>query len=257
MGINLDKMRAKLDRLEGKNARKESIFWKPTDGEQTIRILPVADGDPFKEFWFHYNLGNNRGFLSPKRNYGEADPLDDFVRKLFNEGTDDSVKMAKNLMARQRFFSAVIVRGEEEKGVRLWGYGKTAYKDLLDLVMNEDYGDITDPETGTDLVLKYGKPPGASYPQTSLTPRRRPSPLSSNEDQMADWVHTVPDFDKAFAESRKTPDEVGQMLDEWLASESDGGETERYGDNSAKKESNSFNSVDDKLNELLNSSATI
>lgn len=256
MAINLDKMRSKLDRLEGKTARKESIFWKPSDGEQTIRILPVADGDPFREFWFHYNLGNNRGFLSPKRNYGQADPLDDFVRKLFNEGTEDSVKMAKNLMARQRFFSPVIVRGEEEKGVRLWGYGKMAYKELINLALNPDYGDITDPESGTDLVIKYGKPPGAQFPQTNITPRRRPSLLSEDADKIATWVSNVPDFDKAFADSRKTPEEVGQMLDEWLAGEADGGETERYGSTTTTKESNPVNSVDQKLDELLNSSAT-
>jgi len=257
MAINLDKMRAKMDRLEGKNVRKESIFWKPQDGEQTIRILPVADGDPFKEFWFHYNLGNNRGFLSPWRNYGEEDPLNDFVRKLFNDGTEDSVKMAKNLMARQRFFSPVIVRGEEEKGVRLWGYGKMAYKELISLALNPDYGDITDPETGTDLVIKYGKPPGASFPQTTITPRRRPSPLCADNLELASqWVNGVPDFDAAFADSRKTPAEVGRMLDEWLAGEadaSDGPETERYGsnanpfDNSQQTQS----SVDQKLNELL------
>jgi len=265
MAINLDKMRAKMDQLEGKNVRKESIFWKPQDGEQTIRILPVADGDPFREFWFHYNLGNNRGFLSPWRNYGEEDPLNDFVRKLFNEGTDDSVKMAKDLMARQRFFSPVIVRGEEEKGVRLWGYGKTAYKELISLALNPDYGDITDPDTGTDLVIKYGKPPGASFPQTNITPRRRPSPLCGDNLELASqWVSSVPDFDAAFADSRKTPAEVGRMLDEWLAGEaeaSDGRETERYGSSQSSQDSNPFqesnttssivSSVTSKINELL------
>ena len=131
--------------------------------------------------------------MSPKRNYGEDDPLDAFVRKLFNEGTDESVKMAKNLMARQRFFSPVIVRGEEEKGVRLWGYGKMAYKELISLALNPDYGDITDPENGTDLVIKYGKPAGASFPQTQITPRRRSSHLSEDSTQSDEWVNGVPD----------------------------------------------------------------
>ena len=246
MAINLDKMRQKMDRLEGK--RQESIFWRPQDGEQTIRILPCSDGDPFKEYWFHYNLGDNRGFLSPKRNFGESDPLDSFVRQLFNSKEESDIKMAKNLMARQRFFSPVIVRGEEEKGVRIWGYGKMAYKELISLALNPDYGDITDPESGTDLVIKYGKPPGAQYPQTNITPRRHPSQLSEDPDQTADWVNGVPDFDAAHAAARKTPAEVGQMLDEWLAGEvdaSEGPETERYG----SPPNNT--SVDQKLNELL------
>ena len=121
MAIDLNKMRAKLDALQNRGEKKDSSFWRPQEGEQTIRIVPTADGDPFKEYWFHYNLGKNPGFLSPKRNFGTDDPLNDFVRQLFNEGTDDSIKQAKQLMARQRFFAPVLVRGEEEKGVRIWG----------------------------------------------------------------------------------------------------------------------------------------
>ena len=175
MGINMEKMRAKAAALQNKGNGNKELFWRPQDGETTIRIVPTADGDPFKEFWFHYNVGKNHGFLSPKRNFGEDDPLDSFVRNLYNEGTEESIKMAKNLSARQRFFAPVVVRGEEEKGVRVWGFGKTAYAELLNLVLNPDYDDITDTETGTDLVINYGKPPGAQFPQTSITPRRRPT----------------------------------------------------------------------------------
>ena len=85
MGIDMDKMRAKLSALQNKNDKK-SVFWRPQDGEQTIRIVPTPDGDPFKEYWFHYNVGNNPGFLSPKKNFGQDDPLDNFVRTLFKEG---------------------------------------------------------------------------------------------------------------------------------------------------------------------------
>ena len=149
MAIDMKKMRAKLAAAQNRGSGRTSQFWRPQDGDQTVRIVPTADGDPFKENWFHYNLGKNAGFLSPKKNFGEDDPLDSFVRQLFNEGTDESIKMAKNLMARQRFFAPVIVRGEETKGVRIWGFGKTVYEQLLNLVLNPEYGDITDPETGT------------------------------------------------------------------------------------------------------------
>ena len=70
MGIDLAKMKAKRDALENRGG--QSVFWRPEDGEQTIRIVPTPDGDPFKEYWFHYNLGKNPGFLSPKKNFGEA-----------------------------------------------------------------------------------------------------------------------------------------------------------------------------------------
>jgi hypothetical protein len=150
MGIDLSKMKAKLSAVNNRGGgTKKSQFWRPEDGEQTIRILPTPDGDPFKEFYFHYNLGKNAGFLSPKKNFGEDDPLDKFIRQLFDESTEESIKMAKSLMARQRFFSPVIVRGQEDQGVKIWGYGKTVYEQLLNLVLNPEYGDILRQASGS------------------------------------------------------------------------------------------------------------
>ena len=75
MGINMDKMRQKLSQLQGNGNSNKDLFWRPPEGESTIRIVPTPDGDPFKDFWFHYNVGNNPGFLSPKRNFGDDCPL--------------------------------------------------------------------------------------------------------------------------------------------------------------------------------------
>jgi hypothetical protein len=125
-------------------------------------------------------------------------------------------------MARQRFFSPVLVRGEEDKGVRIWGYGKMVYEQLLNLVLNPEYGDITDTETGTDLVLHYGKPAGASFPQTKLTPRRR---------------------------SSKTPAEVGDLLDAFLLGEE--GTTEDTATTTPPPSTDTVSSVDAAFNELM------
>ena len=249
MSIDMKKMREKLNALQNRGqGNNKNNFWRPQDGETTIRIVPTEDGDPFKEFWFHYNLGNNPGFLSPKRNFGEDDPLDSFVRSLFNEGTEDSVKMAKNLMARQRFFTPVIVRGEEDQGVRVWGFGKMAYQELLSLVLNPDYGDITDTEEGTDLVITYGKPPGAQFPQTSITPRRRSSGLAKTKKETKELLEQVPDFVDLF--ERKTPDQVRNMLDEFLLgddnAEENSTETKKY-----ETASDQATSVDDAFAEFL------
>ena len=221
MAIDMKKIRARKVALTNRNGNggNGSYFWRPQDGEQTIRIVPTSDGDPFKDFWFHYNVGENNGFLSPKKNFGEDDPLDTFVRKLFNEGTEESVKMAKNLMARQRFFAPVLVRGEEHKGVRVWGFGKMVYEQLINLVLNPEYGDITDPDSGTDLVLHYGKPAGAQFPQTKLTPRRRSSALADDKAKIREVLDQIPDFAKLF--ESKTGPEIQAMLDEFLLGEDD------------------------------------
>lgn len=250
MAINMDKMKARREALtnRGGGGSNKEMFWRPQDGETTIRIVPTEDGDPFKDYWFHYNVGNNPGFLSPKKNFGEEDPLDDFIRSLFKEGSEDSIKMAKSLMARQRFFAPVLVRGEEDKGVRVWGFGKMAYQELLNLVLNPDYGDITDVDEGTDLVITYGKPAGAQFPQTTITPRRRSSPLTDSKKQAKEYLEQVPDFTSLF--EKKTAQEVQSMLDQFLLGEEDAeetsSETAKY-----KTSSDTSTSVDDAFSEFL------
>ena len=152
-------------------------------------------------------------------------------------------------MARQRFFSPVVVRGEEEKGVRIWGYGKTAYSELLNLVLNPDYGDVTDLEAGTDLVINYGKPPGAQFPQTSITPRRRSSAAAKTPERVKEMLDQLPDFNNVF--ERKTPEQVQEILDEFLLSgedaEASSTETTKFGN----KKTEDGNAVDKAFAELL------
>ena len=245
MGIDMKKMREKFNTLKNKGGgKKDNLFWKPQDGDQVIRILPTEDGDPFKEFWFYYNL-TKAPVLCPKRNFNEESPVLDFATQLYREGTPDSIKMAKDLFPKQRFFSPVIVRGEETQGVRIWGYSKTVYEQLLQLVLNPDYGDVTDLDEGTDLVLNYGKAPGAMFPSTKLTPKRKTSPVckDGNKD-CKELIKEIPDFNNLF--ERKTSAEVKQLLDQYMSGES---ETEKYGtDDSTKKEASS---VDKAFNDLL------
>ena len=43
-----------------------------------------------------------------------------------------------------RTLQSVIVRGKESEGVKFWGFGKTVYQELLGVIADPDYGDITD-----------------------------------------------------------------------------------------------------------------
>ena len=118
--------------------------------------------------------------------------------------------MANQLRAKQRFFSPVIVRGEEDKGVRLWGYSKTVYENLLNLVLNPDYGDITDPENGTDLVISYGKKAGQMFPSTDIQPRRRSSALDDDSSKAREWMEAEIPYDSLFV--TKTTEEVEEIF---------------------------------------------
>ena len=225
MALNLEAMRQKLANSQNRTSgNKNDTKWKPSEGDQTIRILPTADGDPFKEFHFHYNVGKNPGILCPKKNYGEHCPICDFASSLWKEGVeknDDQAKnAAKKLFARKRYYSPIIVRGKETNGVKIWAYGKMAYETLLGYVLDPDYGDITDSETGTDLVLTYTVPgtPG-SFPKTQLKPRRRPSVLC--DDAIAsceELIESVPDIEAQF--TKLSSEEIQAIMNEYLSSDS-------------------------------------
>jgi hypothetical protein len=221
MPIDMSKMKQKLNELKSKGG---GTTWGPTEGKpEDVRILPTPDGDPFKGLHFHYNIAKY-GVLCPKRNFGDECAACEFAHKLFQEadslGKDTpegkaTLQSAKDLAARQRFYSPIIVRGEEAEGVRIWGYSKSVYEDLLMLVMNADYGDITDVDGGTDLTLKSAKENGSRYPFTRITPHRRTSPLWDErkmEGTLKDLLDSVPDINSKF--ERVTSEEIARLLDE-------------------------------------------
>ena len=238
MGINMELMRRKLATLRGENkGNGNSVFFRPDDGDTDIRIVPAPDGDPLREMFFHYNVGNHQGgIMCPKRNFGERCPICDFASSLWREAAnnndEESKKLAKSLFVRARYYSPVLVRGREDEGVKIYAYGKTAYELLLGYILDPEYGDVTDINEGTDITLTYTKPtkPGA-YPQTNLKMRRNTSPLLEDVDAISPLLDRMPDFDSLF--ERQTPEAIDAILDEQLASdgsaESRSSQTTKYG----------------------------
>ena len=102
MALDLNAMRAKLElSRNGGKKQQDSTKWRPEEGDQTIRILPTPDGDPFKEFHFHYNIGKNPGILCPTRNYNEPCPICDLASQRWRDGVEnnsaDSKREAKKM----------------------------------------------------------------------------------------------------------------------------------------------------------------
>lgn len=271
MAINFDAIRKRLDNLSG-NTKKSSSSWKPKEGEEyTVRLLsfPNNDGQPFKELWFYYNIGNNPGLLTPNQ-FGKPDPIQELITKLRTEGTKESYELAKKLYPKMRCYAAVIVRGEEDKGVQIWGFGKQVYQALLGIMLDEDYGDITDPESGRDVKVKCFKPQGKKFAETEVMPRGKASALSSNAATAKQWLESIPDVNKMF--ELKSYDELTKIVNDWveggMPTESDG--TSRGGDNkvaaaaaddeddspppskpAVNTPKKSFKSLDDVFNDLI------
>lgn len=220
MAINLKRMQEKLDATQKKGNLndKNNKFFSLKDGVKTkIRLLCPEDGDPFKQFFFHYRL-DSKGFLCPKKNFNEHCEACDLVSKLYKEKTEDGKKMAKDISAKERYYSAVYVRGEEAEGVRVFGYSQTVYKSFLQYVLDEEYGDITDPEKGVDMLLLKEQTSGKQFADTSVTAARNSSKLTDEgPSKAAELLKQIPDFNTLFA--RKSSDEVEKIVEAFLASD--------------------------------------
>lgn len=218
MAIDFDAIRKKLSQLSGTNNRK-SMTWRPTEGEDaTIRLLSFQDNDgqPFQERWFYYNIGNNPGLLAPYQ-FNKPDPIQELITKLRDDGAKESYELAKKLYPKMRCYAPVIVRGEEDKGVRIWSFGKTVYQSLLNIMLDEDYGDITDPEDGRDVKVICTKAPGRMWATTEVRPRGKSSPLGSDSKQTQNWTSNIPDLSDMF--ELKSYDELEKIVNDWINGE--------------------------------------
>ena len=173
--MDLEALKNKLDGLQQKTnvgqKRDYSLtFWKPSLGKQQIRIVPsvLTPKNPFTELRFYYGI-TNKVMISPL-NYGEKDPIALFATKLRSEYNKENYMLAKKLDAKNRIFVPVVVRGEEEKGVRLWQFGKQVYEELLSLAVDEEIGDYTDIVNGRDMTVETVGPEstGTPYNKSSI-----------------------------------------------------------------------------------------
>ncbi|MBK23556.1 MAG: hypothetical protein CME70_06075 [Halobacteriovorax sp.] len=228
MAIDFDAIRNKLNQLSGTSSRRNTM-WRPQEGEEaTVRLLsfPGNDGQPFKELWFYYNIGNNPGLLAPKQ-FGKPDPIQELINKLRDDASKDSYELAKKLYPKMRCFAPVVVRGEEDKGVRLWSFGKTVYQSLLNIMLDEDYGDITDPNDGRDVKVVCNKPPGRMWATTTVRPRGKATPLSSDPEQTTEWTNAIPNIDDMY--TLKSYDELEKIVNDWLSGDTDDNSSDNVG----------------------------
>ena len=219
MALDINALKSKLNsfkRVGGGD--RDTAIWKPKEGKTVIRIVPWKDNpeNPFIELYFHY-LGN-KTHLSPL-SYGNRDPIAEFADALRSDQSRDPKERyaeARLFMPKLRTYIPVIVRGEEDKGVRFYSFGKTVYQELLSYISDPDYGDITDPKTGRDIVVEYipKEKSDTNFAKTSVKVKPSQTPLSSDSAQMKMWMTEQPDIKELYTEP--TYNELKVALEKYL-----------------------------------------
>lgn len=224
--MDLSMLKQKLDTLQskpqgGQKTDYTTIFWRPTVGKQQIRIVPSAydTSNPFTELKFYYGI-TNKVMISPL-NFGDKDPIALFAQKLREgEYNKENYVLAKKLDAKNRTFVPVVVRGEEDKGVRLWQFGKQVYEELLALAVDEEIGDYTDIVNGRDITVETVGPEstGTPYNKSSVRVRLKTSPLSEDASLVEKWTSEQPNPTEGLFK-RYSFDEMKSALEQWLSPE--------------------------------------
>ena len=180
--MDINAIKSRLNQLQNTSSTANA-FWKPQPGKSQIRITPYNENkdNPFVELFFHYSLVPNKTVLSPL-SFGRPEPVQQFADKLKGSGDKDEWIQGKRIEPKMRTFAPVIVRGEESEGVKWWGFGKTVYQELLAIIADPDYGDISDVMTGRDIVVERQTAAEAGNQYGKTTIRVKPNQTALVED---------------------------------------------------------------------------
>jgi hypothetical protein len=193
-----------------------------------VRFLPLKTptGEPFLEVLYYGDeLGGGKRIVAPY-GFGLPDPIKDAFDTM--RKTKDGWQVAKNLRAKPRYYAAMIVRGEEDKGPQVWEFSAEIRDMVYNVLSNKDYvdEDLFSPETGYDWTIKVtqamdnGKPKlykGNPVKAFNIQNRKKPSPLSKVKATADSWIANVPDLAENFKSYAKSPEELLVLCDQYIA----------------------------------------
>lgn len=225
MSINIDAIRKKVDQLRGKKVSfSNAKLWKPSEGEHRIRVLPwphlsLDEGEVFVERKVYFNFG--KAIVSPK-SLGKHDPIDDFIRNLYdearNEGKEESKLLANKIRPSLITYALVVDRNNEAEGPHLWVLKNLVASDLLALFVDEDVMDYTDLKKGRDIKVSV-TPSGRKYNgrdvlDYKVSPAMKVTPASEDPNLVKTWMANLPNIDDHYAPMEV--DEIKSYFEKWL-----------------------------------------
>ena len=256
--MDINAIKARLSQLQDSNTRVSNL-WKPPAGQTQIRIVPYLHNkdNPFIELFFHYQIGS-KNYLSPISN-GRPDPIEEFSQKLKENGSRDDYQIGKKLEAKMRTFAPVVVRGKESEGVKFWGFGKTVYQELLGVIADPDYGDITDTTNGRDIGIEFktAEELGTAFPKTNIRVKPNQTPITEDANLMETLLNSQKNLNEIYKE--QSYEELTSVLESWISGKSDDEEGKESKEVSKPTspapvaETNTVSSTADTFDDLFNS----
>jgi len=198
MAIDLTALRLKHEQLNNPTGANNSDFlqkfYQIPEGTNAVRILPWKDDE--KEFYAETKIhrvpqpdGNVKNFHCRKV-HGEACPMCELYYGLWKTGRQEDEDLARKIKPRARYYMNILDR--ESGDVKILSIGVILFKKIIGAMLDEDFGDITDPTTGHDFkIVKEMDGQWPKYDQSA--PRPKSSELGSKGEIAAamDSLHEI------------------------------------------------------------------
>jgi len=232
----LNNIKEKITSLTGNQkstTEKAKITWaKLGIGTYDVRFVGLLDGSgnplaqPFYEVSYYDNKElSERRFVAPSQ-FGMEDPIKEAAMELAKDKSREAWLVRKKLTPRERYYAAIIIRGEEEKGLQVWELSPKLCKDIYGILVHPDYADedMFSADNGYDFTVTVSATDKTfnNFPvkEIKLQPRRKASKLLPKKEQVEALMKTVPNFEAYFKAQVKSADELVQIRDNFLAIQS-------------------------------------
>jgi hypothetical protein len=225
MGLNLALIKNELNKMQaprGQRGNGRKVWWRPTETGKTYNVRLVAfpenDGKPFVMRRVYKNIMGWRPVIAPFQ-FDQPDPVQELITTLQERRQGASKpeqeeinKLLKQLYPKEQYYALVLDRDNAEEGLKFWTISQTVVQQLYTYMLDDDYGDITDPETGTDLKIVRTETNGKK--SMTITPARKSSKLAKNADEIQSLIENAPlvdDYNKA-----PSFDELKEIVEAWM-----------------------------------------
>ena len=90
------------------------------------------------------------------------------------------------------------------------------YQELLSIMSDEDYGDITDSKIGRDVVIEFktAEETGKSFPSTQIRVKPNTSVLNDDDKVVERWLDEQKSIKELF--KHYSYDEMNELMNDWL-----------------------------------------
>ena len=186
-----------------------------SEGVTIIRILPEVGDMPrfFQEVGVHQMPGKDgkRIFCPKFTSRGKLTcPVCEIVDQLYKAGDTASKAFAGQIRAQKKYWMNTIARADEKAGPKIYTPGVLVFRQLMSLIQDPDYGDITDVEDGYDIKIER-KGKGRTDTDYQARAAKNSSPLSDDPDKVDEWLESAKDV--SYVEVSTNPDEDAELAE--------------------------------------------